>query len=34
MGDVPYMPSKYDDVTVPNAVVNIMVDQDISILAA
>lgn len=32
--DVPYPPSKYDDVTVPNAIVNIMVDQDVSILAA
>ncbi|WP_145501634.1 helix-turn-helix domain-containing protein [Yersinia similis] len=32
--DVPYTPSKYDEVTVPNAVVSIMVDQDVSILAA
>jgi DNA-binding XRE family transcriptional regulator len=32
--DVPYAASKHDDVTVPNAVVNIMVDQDASILAA
>ncbi|MFC0225663.1 helix-turn-helix domain-containing protein [Serratia aquatilis] len=32
--DVPYTPSKYDDVTVPNAVINIMVNQDVSILAA
>ncbi|NRN27891.1 helix-turn-helix domain-containing protein [Photorhabdus heterorhabditis] len=32
--DVPYTPSKYDDVTVPNGVVSIMVDQDVSILAA
>ncbi|MHA7847099.1 helix-turn-helix domain-containing protein [Serratia sp. D1N4] len=32
--DVPYVPSKNDDMTIPNAVVNIMVSQDVSILAA
>ena len=32
--DVPYEASEHDDVTVPNAVVNIMVSQDVSILAA
>lgn len=32
--DVPYTPSERDDVTVPNAVVGIMVEQDVSILAA
>ncbi|WP_310597139.1 helix-turn-helix domain-containing protein [Aeromonas aquatica] len=32
--DVPYTPSEHYDVTVPNAVVGIMVEQDVSILAA
>ncbi|KFK92855.1 MULTISPECIES: helix-turn-helix domain-containing protein [unclassified Serratia (in: enterobacteria)] len=32
--DVSYTPSKHDDVTVPNAVVNLMVSQEVSLLAA
>ncbi len=32
--DVPYTASKSDDVTVPNAIVKIMIDQEVSLLAA
>ncbi|MCR1000246.1 helix-turn-helix domain-containing protein [Serratia rubidaea] len=32
--DLPYTPSEQDDVTIPNPVVNIMIGQDVSLLAA